>query len=50
MHEMKAYNISFLFDIKSLLYTKLVPYEAMNLTSSDYPIQQSYDGLPFCLR
>ena len=36
-HKMKAYKISFLFDIERLLYEELTPYEAMNLTLS-YPI------------
>ena len=38
IHETKAYKITFLLIHKGLLYKELTPYEAMNLTSSDYPI------------
>ena len=33
------------FDMKSLLFKELTPYEVMNLTSSYYPIQQSCNFL-----
>ena len=45
MHETKAYKISFLLGQKVCYsYTEeLTHYEAMNLTSSDYVIEQSHN-------
>ena len=36
MHKMNDYKIN--FDLKSLLYKELTPYESLNFTSFDCPI------------